>query len=198
MGAAIVWIACLVALLTQAQRSPTEEVILLPNHDGKPTAVNVATPTAQVVLDQPYRTATVEKSGKLTVADGDPDAIKARYAELLKALPQPAAVFVLYFDTNAEQLVPESAARLADIKAQLSERPAPEIIVIGHTDTVDTLAFNDALSLRRATAVKAMLVEAGVDAERIVVQGRGERELLIPTAQDVDEPRNRRVEIRVR
>jgi outer membrane protein OmpA-like peptidoglycan-associated protein len=46
--------------------------------------------------------------------------------------------------------------------------------------------------------VKADLAAQGIPADRILASGRGEREPIVPTADGVDEPRNRRVEINVR
>lgn len=194
--AMLIWIACLLAAVSQ-QRTPTEQITLLPSQDGKASAVIITTAGVDTVLDRPYQTAAIDSKGA-TVSAGNGADIGSRYASTLTAMPQRAAVFTLYFVTDTDALVPESAARLADIKAQLASRPAPEIIVIGHTDTVAKQAYNDELSLRRAATVKQMLVEVGIEADRIAVQGRGERELLVPTADGVDEPRNRRVEIRVR
>lgn len=194
--AMLIWIACLLAAVSQ-QRTPTEQITLLPSQDGKGSAVIITTAGVDTVLDQPYQTAAIDSKGA-TVNAGNGADIGSRYAATLSAMPQRAAVFTLYFVTDTDALVPESAARLADIKAQLASRPAPEIIVIGHTDTVAKQVYNDELSLRRAATVKQMLVDVGIDADRISVQGRGKRELLVPTADGVDEPRNRRVEIRVR
>jgi outer membrane protein OmpA-like peptidoglycan-associated protein len=70
--------------------------------------------------------------------------------------------------------------------------------VIGHTDTVGGVEDNDELSLQRAERVKADLVAQGIPADRIRAAGRGEREPVVPTVDNVDEPRNRRVEINVR
>ncbi|MES2163236.1 MAG: OmpA family protein [Pseudomonadota bacterium] len=193
----LIWIVCLLAAVSQQQRAPTEQITLLPSQDGKASAVIITTAGVDTVLDQPYQTAAIDGKGA-TVSAGNGADIGKRYATTLTAMPQRAAVFTLYFVTDTDTLVPESAARLADVKAQLASRPAPEIIVIGHTDTVAKQDYNDQLSLRRAATVKRILVEVGIDADRIAVQGRGERELLVPTADGVDEPRNRRVEIRVR
>jgi OmpA-OmpF porin, OOP family len=74
----------------------------------------------------------------------------------------------------------------------------PDLVVIGHTDTVGSAAFNDTLSRQRAEVVRSALVARGIAADRIVVVGRGERELVVITADNVAEPRNRRVEIQVR
>jgi outer membrane protein OmpA-like peptidoglycan-associated protein len=194
---ALLWAVCLIAAVVQSQHGPTEQITLLPSQDGRASAVIITTAGADTVLDKPYQTAAIDAKGAVT-SSADSAEIKRRYGQLLEALPPRAAVFTLYFITNSDNLAPESAARLPEIKAQLATRSAPEIIVIGHTDTVDKREYNDALSLRRAETVKRLLIEAGIAAEQIVVQARGERELLIQTADGVDEPRNRRVEIRVR
>ena len=86
----------------------------------------------------------------------------------------------------------------SDLRAEIARRPVPELVVIGHTDRVGRAEANDELSLRRAEAVRAMLVRAGIPAAQIETAGRGEREPLLPTADEVAEPLNRRVEINVR
>jgi outer membrane protein OmpA-like peptidoglycan-associated protein len=197
MGA-FIWIVCLLAAVAQQQRAPAERVVLLPSQDGRASAIIITSAKGDTVLDKPYLSAAIDRSGSVTRSDGESGAVRERYANTLAALPQRAAVFLLYFETNTDTLVPESQARLEQIKAALGSRPAPEIIVIGHTDTVDKPEYNDKLSLLRAETVKRILVEVGIAADSIVAQGRGERELLIPTKDRVDEPRNRRVEIRVR
>lgn len=194
---ALLWVACLIAALEQAQRGPSEQITLLPSQDGKASAVIITTAGAETVLDRPYQTAAIDGK-RATTSTEDGAEIKRRYGQLLEALPQRAAVFTLYFVTDTDNLAPESAARLPEIKAQLASRSAPEVIVIGHTDTVAKREYNDALSLRRADTVKRMLIETGIAEDQITIQARGEREPLVPTADGVDEPRNRRVEIRVR
>jgi OOP family OmpA-OmpF porin len=69
------------------------------------------------------------------------------------------------------------------------------IAVTGHTDTSGAPAYNMALSLRRANAVKDALVREGIAAAAIAVTGRGETQLLVQTGDNVKEPQNRRVEI---
>ncbi len=198
MGAALIWIICALAAVAQSQRAPPERVVLLPSQDGRASAVIIVSAAGRTVLEQPYLSAAIARDGAVTTASETADAVRQRYAATLAALPQRAAVFLLYFDTATETLVPESAARLEQITLELAKRPAPEIIVIGHTDTVDSSAYNDELSLKRALALKQMLVEVGISADSISASGRGEREPLVPTRDRVDEPRNRRVEIRVR
>ena len=70
--------------------------------------------------------------------------------------------------------------------------------MIGHTDRVGALLYNDTLSLRRAERVRKIFVERGLPTGAIHTAGRGEREPIVPTADEVSEPLNRRVEINVR
>ena len=77
-------------------------------------------------------------------------------------------------------------------------RPGRSLMLCGHTDTVGKTEFNDALSLRRAERVRKDFVDRGIPTHTVNVAGRGEREPFVPTADEVNEPRNRRVEINVR
>jgi outer membrane protein OmpA-like peptidoglycan-associated protein len=107
--------------------------------------------------------------------------------------------YTVYFQTGSDtELTPESLPVLAQMKAALLERPAPEVTVIGHTDTVGSPAVNDALSLARASTVRDLLTASGLQATNLDIAGRGKRELLVPTADEVAEEKNRRVEINVR
>ena len=106
--------------------------------------------------------------------------------------------YTLYFLEGRDELTAESIAELDKVFAEIKLRPLPDIVVIGHTDTVGSLPFNDKLSLARAERLREMLVGLGLPAERIEAAGRGKRELLVPTEDNISEPRNRRVEINVR
>ena len=173
-----------------------ERVVLLPSHDGHKSTVVVSKPGAEVVLDTPYASAEIGKQNiearQLTEAE-----VKQRYADVLKARPHRPQSIDLYF-AQGDALTPESQAQIADIRRRIAEWPAPEIIVIGHTDTVGTEAVNDKLSLRRAEAVRDLLAGNGISIARIEAVGRGERELRISTPDETVEPRNRRVELKIR
>jgi outer membrane protein OmpA-like peptidoglycan-associated protein len=70
--------------------------------------------------------------------------------------------------------------------------------VVGHTDRVGSNAVNVPISIERANAVRDLLVRDGVDPAVIEVTSHGEEHPLIPTDDEVAEPRNRRVEVTVR
>jgi outer membrane protein OmpA-like peptidoglycan-associated protein len=80
----------------------------------------------------------------------------------------------------------------------VKQRPSPDVIIIGHTDTTGTAVSNSALGMKRAVAIRNRLVEAGLDPSFVEATSHGEADLLVQTADNVAEPRNRRVEITVR
>jgi OOP family OmpA-OmpF porin len=71
----------------------------------------------------------------------------------------------------------------------------PRIVVTGHTDLSGSVAYNQRLSERRAEAVRQALVREGLTAGAISTIGRGKTQPLVPTADGVREPQNRRAEI---
>ena len=152
----------------------------------------------ETVLDRPYAAADVSGSGAVALLQQDAAAIRERFGAALDAQPARPVSFTVYFVIGSDELTPESRETFDRIKAELAQRSVPDVIVIGHTDRVGSLEHNDKLSLVRARAVRSALVAAGIAADRIREAGRGEREPVVPTADEVAEPRNRRVEINVR
>ncbi|MDR0273827.1 MAG: OmpA family protein [Burkholderiaceae bacterium] len=189
--------AILAAALALAACAPTTRVILLPLGNGRPAAVDVSTPQGSTALDTPYATADVGSGGRLTTGVTDAQSVQKRYGDVLEKLPAPQH-FTLYFTTGTSDLTPESHAQLQGILEQATARPGGEIFVTGHADRVGGSAANDALSLKRAEAIRDMLIGLGFDPVRIIASGRGDREPLEPTRDQVSEPKNRRVEIEVR
>lgn len=184
-------------LLLLACASP-DRVVLLPQADGSPGAVVVMHRSgSEVLLNQAYASATVS-SRRLETGLSSAEEVKARYPALNEALPARARSYLLYFQSGGERLTEESLRRLDEIMTEIEQLPAPELMVIGHTDSVGSEAANDDISLRRARAIRASLLGKGFDAARIEAVGRGKRQLLVPTADGVAEAKNRRVEIRLR
>ena len=175
-----------------------DRVVLLPDAKGGAGSVVVRAAGGERVLSEAFAAADVSPDGRITERRETAESVKARYGALLDAQPPRPVAWTVYFQTGTDRLTAESRTVFATIKEELAKRPAPEIGVVGHTDRVGRLEDNDALSKRRAEAVKNQLVEAGIDASRIDTAGRGEREPLVPTADEVAEARNRRAEISVR
>ncbi len=177
--------------------APATRVVLLPQPDAATGSVEVASGASSAVLTHPYEAAVVGRRS-VSTEQRDQAWVQQRYGQLLAAQPPAVQRFRLYFEVGGAQLTPESTNQLAEVLEQAMARPGGEIVVIGHTDRVGTLQANDSLSLQRAQAIRELLIQRGFDAARIEAVGRGEREPLIDTADEVLEPRNRRVEIVVR
>lgn len=150
------------------------------------------------VVHAAYAAQRVLADGRVVPDQLDAQRVREQFGTTIAALPPHPATFMLYFVNDSDELTPQSQAEVQKIFAELKRRPLPDIVVIGHTDSVGGLAYNDQLSKARAERTREMLVEMGLPRERIHVRGRGKRELLVPTDDNVDEPRNRRVEINVR
>ena len=188
------------ALLTVSCAAPVREetVVVLPGPDGKSGTVVVERAGSRQVLDSPYAGSQVRSDGSLHGSNLSQQQVSASFGSTLAALPARPTVFLVYFLTGRDELTPESTGDLDKILADMKARPVPDIVVTGHTDTVGSPDSNDKLSMQRAERVKGFLTGIGIPPDRIQVAGRGERELLVVTADNVDEPRNRRVEINVR
>ena len=175
----------------------SDRIILLPQADGRPSAVEVTAGSQTLRLNQPYATAEL-RDGRLTPATTTAEAVRATYGALLAQQPARPRSFTVQFESNGNRLAAGAEAVLTEMRAALAVLPAAEVVITGHTDRVGSVEANDRLSLARAEAVRDILAAAGVPRSAMSVAGRGEREPVVPTADEVAEARNRRVEIKIR
>lgn len=138
-----------------------------------------------------------------TAAPGHPtaltdDEVARLFGAALAALPPPPRHFTLYFTFDAATLTDASAALVPEVLTAVKALAVPEVVIIGHTDTMGTRKSNMALGLKRAVAVRNILAQAGLSPSLMDVTSHGEGDLLIKTPNNTPEPRNRRVEITVR
>lgn len=200
-------------------------VVVVPSADGHVGTVVVERGDDRVILNEAYATSRVTSDGQIHLEKLQPREARSQAPQLPSAEPAPApqsslqkvaaalpmfqdaiaalpprpVSFLLYFITGTDTLTDASKLELERMLEELRRREVADIVVIGHTDRVGNAQANDELSLARAERVKAEFVAQGIaSAERIRAAGRGEREPLVPTENDVDEPLNRRVEINVR
>jgi len=196
----VVIVALVTALMILSHRMPPgdELVVVLPGPNGRVGTVVVERGGETAILNQAYASSRIVSGGgpqaqRLTESD-----VRREFGSLLAALPGRPKSFLLYFLEGKDEFTPESQVELERMLSELRQRGAPDVVVIGHTDRVGNLQSNDRLSLQRAERVRTELVKLGIAESRIQIAGRGEREPLVPTADEVSEPRNRRVEISVR
>lgn len=185
-----------------APPAPTRDdlYVLVPGARDRPGELTVTHGGQEIVLGRPWEAVRITGPGpqQRETRVLSPDEVQRLFGPALAAQPARPVSFTLYFVLGTDELTPESRRVAETIFAEIARRPAPEVVAIGHTDRVGTIEFNDRLSLQRAEVVRNELVRLGLSAERIRVEGRGEREPAVPTEDEVAEPRNRRVEIIVR
>jgi len=114
--------------------------------------------------------------------------------------PAPAAPaiqrsYLVFFDFDRSDITAEAGRVIQQAADNAKRGNVSRISATGHADRSGSDRYNMALSIRRANAVKAALVRAGIPENQIAVLGKGEAEPLVPTADGVREPQNRRVEI---
>ncbi|WP_246503812.1 OmpA family protein [Plastoroseomonas arctica] len=115
--------------------------------------------------------------------------------------PPPAATartYLVFFDWNRADLTDRARQIIGEAAAAAPRLQATRIEVAGHADRSGTPAYNQGLSQRRANIVAAELVSRGVARDQISISAFGETRPLVPTADGVREPQNRRVEIVLR
>jgi outer membrane protein OmpA-like peptidoglycan-associated protein len=176
----------LIALLPDAESGVTGHARVT-NEFG---SANLATARAatQVKSDSP--------PGAVNVVSEDD--VTRLFGAALAALPPAPRHFTLYFKFESDALTDESSRKVPEILQAVKRLAVPEVVVIGHTDTLGEATANVALGLRRAKSVQSVLVEAGIAVALIEVASHGEADQLVKTPNNRAEPRNRRVEISVR
>ncbi len=192
---ASICVALLLAALLTACTGPGSYAVLLPSPDGSVGQITVTGTKGSQVLTQASSAAALD--GSTPPFAVSPAQLQRDFGAAMAARPPLPEHFLLYFDQGSE-LTAESKVVLAKLLARAKARSNLDISVIGHTDTQGTAEANEALALERANAIAAELRQLGLPDVVLSVESHGERNLLVPTADEVAEPRNRRVEITLR
>jgi OmpA-OmpF porin, OOP family len=167
-----------------AQNNPSTEQIM---NDLKPTGALQNDSTRGIRLAPPPATA---------APSGVAPHVKAAAAKPMAAAP--SVSLGVDFATGSAKLTPQAMAMLDSLGRALSSTQLAgyRFRIEGHTDTVGSAAYNQALSQQRAQAVAAYLAaKFNIAASRLEAIGVGEQGLLVPTPPQTPEPRNRRVQV---
>jgi len=172
-------------------------VVLLAEEDGSLGKVMVDTPQGSTILENEHEAVDMkDKAGETFTATEEQ--IQKDFGQALAVSPQKPVSYYLYFREGTAKLTAESEAEIPKIIEEINRRPAVDISIIGHTDTVGNDKDNARLSLARAKSMASLFSDAMPDAGKITIDSHGEKNLLIPTPDNTAEPRNRRVEVTVR
>jgi outer membrane protein OmpA-like peptidoglycan-associated protein len=171
-------------------------VVLIPDPDGNVGQLLVANDGGQQVLNEKNQSVQITDKktapGKITTLSNEE--IRSTFSDALAAQPLPPAKFILYFLQDSDELTDESKSILPQIIQVIHKRGSTDIVISGHTDTVGAKEYNYKLALDRAKVLYGIMVANGAVPANINVTSHGEGNPLIKTADEVAEPRNRRVE----
>lgn len=139
-------------------------------------------------------------TGMVGIAYRFVDPPRPREVKPVAAPPAPAVApiarsYMVFFDFDRSDINQQALSTIKQAAANAQQGGVQRLNVTGHTDRAGAERYNMALSLRRANAVKQVLISEGIAPDQIVVIGRGESQPLVPTADGVREAQNRRVEI---
>ena len=184
----------------EPQPTPRDLVVLAPDPEtGDVGRLVVSTAGGSVELARARESTLVPTGaapGAVVVLSNDE--IQRVFGAALAGLPPATQHFNLYFELGGDQLTPASQAMVTEVTAQVRGRVAIDVTVIGHTDTTGDTASNAALGLRRATLIRDLLIQAGLDGAVVDVRSHGESDPVVATPDNTAEARNRRVEVTIR
>jgi OmpA-OmpF porin, OOP family len=196
LGPALFLSSCCCYVPAEAE---TTVVVVPSRHDGHVGAVVVTKGAQKQLLNTAYASSRSASTGRMRQAALKPqqmDEFKKTFAAASEALPPRVMTYTLYFEFGSEDLTAESAQTLERILSEVATREAVEVLLVGHSDAPGSAEVNLALSLRRAERMRDLVVARGVPAGIVTATGVGDRDPEVTT--DVEEARNRRVEITVR
>jgi iron complex outermembrane recepter protein len=125
----------------------------------------------------------------------EPETPPAAYVPPPAVAPAVPKSYLVFFDFNKSDLTPQAVEIVDTAAKNAGPAKVTQLTVTGHTDTVGSDAYNMRLSRRRAESVAAQLEKDGIPSSEIEIVAKGKRDLLVPTADGVKEPQNRRVQI---
>lgn len=121
--------------------------------------------------------------------------IEDRFAKALAISPKAPVSYILYFEPNSTTLTQASENILEEAIKTMIKRTSCSVDIIGHTDTVGSKEHNMNISLKRAEYIQSVVREKKVKGVKLTSKGYGEADLLVKTADNVSEAKNRNVEI---
>lgn len=193
-------ILILIACALTAGCAPKSTFVLLPDPHGHVGKIIITNAQGTQTLNQARQSVVIKSKTDSpgVVKTMDEREIHSLFGKALHIQPLPPAKFLLYFKPESVQPKPESKNEISKIMQTIKERHSMDISVNGHTDRKGEAGYNNELSFQRARQVQKILEKEGVDPSLITTTSHGKNNPLVPTADNVPEPRNRRVEVIVR
>src|SRR5664279_4956491 len=197
MRCGVVILVLLVLLLISGCATVKDTVVLVHDADGKVGKLTVTTEggTQTLTVANTMVEVTGSEKNPSDPKKVDQSKIDSLFTNSIKALPTEPVSLLFYFLHDSTELTAESKSHIPEVLSLVNKREFYEISIIGHTDTTGNDEYNMRLSSDRAEAVRDTLISHGIRPGQIELRYHGKRDPIVPTADNVREPRNRRVEV---
>ncbi|MFK5985396.1 MAG: OmpA family protein [Pseudomonadota bacterium] len=184
------------AVLVFSEPRVEDRIILIPDAEGNVGELIISNQTGAQSINQAYQLVEVDGESHLNAPKQlSKEVVQQDFSDALTAIPQAPSRYILYFVSGTTHLTDESQQLIEKIIADVKSREFFDVFIDGHTDTLGATEVNYRLALKRAQMVNVFFGNKIAKPEKVQVTSHGEGNLLIKTADEVDEPRNRRVEI---
>src|SRR3954467_7286068 len=138
--AALISFVLLAGCATERPPQPIpERIVLLPSTDGRASSIVVTTKDRQINLATPYAVAEADALASATTAEE----VDERYGKILAMQPRRPRVYTLHCVFGSDELTAESRIAFEQARTEIASFPGAEVVVIGHTDRVGAVEFND-------------------------------------------------------
>ena len=172
-------------------------MIVLGESDKSHNAVEVSHKEQRLTLDKVGEYVALSESKPMPKEPKkmSQEEIVERFSDAIDAEPAKAESFMLYFTNDGTTLKSNSQESMPLIVENIKKKSPCIVDIIGHTDTTGSSEKNVAISLKRAEIIRELLLNLKVDGQILNVKGFGEEDLLLATADNINEEKNRNVEI---
>ena len=200
MKCGVILLVLLVLLIISGCATVKDTVVLVHDADGRVGKLTVTTEggTQTLAVANTMVVVTGSEKNPSDPKKVDQSRIDSLFTDSIKALPTEPVSLLFYFLNDSTELTAESKSHIPEVLSLINKREFYEISIIGHTDTTGSDEYNMRLSSARAESVRETLLSGGLRSDRIELRYHGKRDPIIPTGDNVREPRNRRVEFIVK
>ncbi len=190
----------ILAAVAGCATAPQTGFYLIKDPEGKVGEVTVTNAAGTATLSKENETVATAGTDKpfTPPREATGEEIQTKFGDAFAVMPPPPKGFSIYFDSGSAKVSGDSKPLMDEVLAEAKRRDSRDISLNGHTDRAGDAAYNMKLSLERADTVKKLLLDQGVRPEYISIEYYGESKPVVPTADNVSEPQNRRVEVVVR
>jgi outer membrane protein OmpA-like peptidoglycan-associated protein len=190
----------IIASFMSASCGTRTTVVLVPDAGGKVGHVSLTTKGGTTLLTKANESSQASSAKEVP---SQPELlsekkIQSMFADVLNKEPLPPKRYPLYFGMGSTDLNTDANAEITKITADIQNRKSCDLSVIGHSDRVGDNKSNKGISMQRAEAVAKVLVAQGITSQCMDIRYYGENDPAVPTADNVAEERNRRVEVEIR